>query len=483
MAQAWSTETVLALAPDAAAERAGHGLATPRAFSSAGSDGTVLWGLAAGSGQHPYQVVVDVSGTPSSIGYRCTCPSRKFPCKHVLGLTLLWSTGQVPPSAEPADFAALWWQDRLRTTAARARALQQAAPPTTPNPSDTGVASPASEEIGAEPTGADRTAPGAAGAAARKRAGRVAAGLEELERWLGDQVRTGLAGTPTKGRQHFERIAARMVDAQVPGVAARLREIPAVIGSTSSETASSWPARLLEEYALLRLLIVAHRRTGDPGDGAPIGPEMAATISAHLGFTRTAAEVLAGPPARDDWVLEGIREVAESKLSSRRFFLRGAGSGRWALVLQFRVGGGGWTGVAPTTPLGSSMAANLHFYPGSAPLRAQVGDVFSAGAPAAPAAAAAHTIAEARRAFAAVLALDPWTRRWPSVLDATPVRGAGGWLLVDAAGAAAPVRLEGTDPWLLAAAAGGLRSAVTVEWTPDGVVPLSVRSVDGVVQL
>lgn len=479
MGDAWSTETVLALAPDASAERAGRGLATPKAFSSAGSDGQTLWGLAAGSGQHPYQVVVDVSGPPSSIGYKCTCPSRKFPCKHVLGLTLLWSAGQLPPSAEPADFAAVWWQERQRKAAAADQRRSER--PDVSTASVTGGDDASPERTGPDDDDkADDTTPAAAGAAARKRAGRVAAGLNDLERWLGDQVRTGLAGTPAKGRQHFERVAARMVDAQVPGVAARLRELPAVVGSASSGTSPSWPARLLEEYGLLRLLVVAQRRTADPGGGNAIGPDMAATISNHLGFTRTAAEVLAGPPVRDDWVLEGIREVAESKLSSRRYFLRGNNTGRWALVLQFRVGGGAWTGVAPTAALGSTMAANLHFYPGSSPLRAQIGDVFSGGAAAEP---VAHPIVDARRAFAAVLALDPWIRQWPCVLQATPVRGARGWLLVDAAGAAVPVRLEGVDPWLLTAAAGGRPSPVMVEWTPDGVIPVSVRSLDGMVRL
>jgi hypothetical protein len=48
----------------------------------------------------------------------------------------------------------------------------------------------------------------------------VSVGLTELELWLGDQVRTGLAGLPRAGYAHFDAIAARMVDAQAPAVAA-----------------------------------------------------------------------------------------------------------------------------------------------------------------------------------------------------------------------------------------------------------------------
>ena len=62
----------------------------------------MLWGLCAGSGKNPYQTIVDLSGP----AYKCSCPSRKFPCKHALGLLLNWANGSVPEESAPADFAA-----------------------------------------------------------------------------------------------------------------------------------------------------------------------------------------------------------------------------------------------------------------------------------------------------------------------------------------------------------------------------------------
>ena len=60
----------------------------------------------------------------------------------------------------------------------------------------------------------------AARTAARRRE-RVTSGLAELDVWLHDQVRTGIAGASADAYRRFDGMAARMVDAQAPGVAAR----------------------------------------------------------------------------------------------------------------------------------------------------------------------------------------------------------------------------------------------------------------------
>src|SRR6202034_1641095 len=104
----WSADSVLDLAPDASSRRSGAALGRPAPWSGAGVAGDALWGLCAGSGKNPYQVVVDLSGP----AYQCSCPSRKFPCKHALGLLLNWANGSVPEESAPADFAAAWLAER-----------------------------------------------------------------------------------------------------------------------------------------------------------------------------------------------------------------------------------------------------------------------------------------------------------------------------------------------------------------------------------
>src|SRR5512132_2030262 len=156
MSDRWSRTQVLALAPDAASQRSAEGTANPRWWSEVGcyaAEGVgAVWGACKGSGATPYRSCVDLSGPAS----RCTCPSRKFPCKHALALLLLWSEGGVPVAAALPAWVAEWVEQR-REHADRS-AARRAAP-----------------GQGAEP--AD---PEAARRRAAQREGRVAAGLDDL---------------------------------------------------------------------------------------------------------------------------------------------------------------------------------------------------------------------------------------------------------------------------------------------------------------
>lgn len=82
---AWTSEQILALAPDASSAKAGKDLATARKWVSLGCTEQAAWGECQGSGSSPYRTQIDLSEP----AFRCSCPSRKFPCKHGLGLLLL----------------------------------------------------------------------------------------------------------------------------------------------------------------------------------------------------------------------------------------------------------------------------------------------------------------------------------------------------------------------------------------------------------
>src|SRR6267154_135129 len=114
----WSADSVFVLAPDDSSRRAAATLARPGQWKNgAGAAGDLVWGLCAGSAKNPYQVIVDLAGP----AFKCSCPSRKFPCKHALALLLLWSAGTVPDEPEPADYARTWQQAR-QSKAAGSRA-------------------------------------------------------------------------------------------------------------------------------------------------------------------------------------------------------------------------------------------------------------------------------------------------------------------------------------------------------------------------
>ena len=95
----WSPEQVEAIAPTPAALTAARPLTTVAKWGGLGADDRALWGSCRGSGAEPYDTMVDHVGVAS----RCTCPSRRHPCKHVLALLLLWVHGDVPDTTAPSQ--------------------------------------------------------------------------------------------------------------------------------------------------------------------------------------------------------------------------------------------------------------------------------------------------------------------------------------------------------------------------------------------
>src|SRR6266567_4870768 len=176
---AWSEERVLALVPDAAAAKAARTQAAATRWTGAGASQVALWGYCQGSGATPYQVCVDLA---EPAAFRCTCPSRRFPCKHAVGLLLRWSTGALPDAPVP-DWIGAWLAERA-ARAERAATRRESGP--------------------ADPDAAAR----AAGKRQERRAERVAAGVAELGEWLADQIRHGLSGLAGNAAEPLRSAAA-----------------------------------------------------------------------------------------------------------------------------------------------------------------------------------------------------------------------------------------------------------------------------------
>ncbi|EGX56045.1 hypothetical protein SZN_29852 [Streptomyces zinciresistens K42] len=430
----WTADQVLALAPDAASRKAGSKLGAAGPWSEAGSsdEGTV-WGLCKGSGSKPYQTVIDIADAAGP-AYKCSCPSRKFPCKHALGLLLLWAgeDGSVA-RAEPPDWAQEWTQARRQ----RAQEKREAGPA----------------------GGAESADPEAARRRSERRAARVTAGATELEQRLSDLLRGGLAGAEQAGYGLWEETAARMVDAQAPGLAARVRELGAIPGS-----GPGWPVRLLEECALLHLL--------DQGwlgqEGLPAG--LADTVRSRIGLPSSAD----GAPVRDRWLVLAQYDTADVKLTTRRIWLHGTDSGRTVLLLSY-----GAAGRAPelALPAGVALDAEVAAYPGAGRLRAALGEQFSPPEPSAHRPAGVTT-AEAAARYGDALRDDPWLEAVPVTLDrVVPTPDGASWQLADADGDTAlplaPAACARPGLWRLVALSGGAPVTVFGECGHRGFTPLT----------
>lgn len=417
---------VLALAPDPASAKAGEGLARRARWLHYGTDGRALWGECQGSGATPYRTQVDLAG----LAFRCSCPSRKFPCKHGLGLLLLHAAEPAVAATAP-DWVAEWLAKREQRVASAPAPADAAATPPVKAPAD----------------------PEAAAKRAQQRLARVAAGVEALGLWLADAVRTGLDAAPQQPPGHWLAAAARLDDAQAPGLARRVR---ALAGLASA--GDGWEENLLDAVARLHLAVAGWRRYGG------LAPARQADLRALAGIPEAREAVLAGPAEPGPWRVLGSRIETEDGLSARRCWLRRIADGRLALLLDFAPPG---QPLPPAPAPGSLCPEALAYYPGSLPRRALRADTTPA-----PAAGAETPLPDrldtARAAYAAALAAYPWLEH-----DGFALRGLtiepqrGGFRVRDAAGDHAPLALTPAEGWRLLAFGGGRPLTVLGEW--DGV--------------
>ncbi|MFH9889346.1 SWIM zinc finger family protein [Streptomyces luteogriseus] len=432
----WTADQVLALAPDAASRKAGSKLGAAGPWSEAGSsdEGTV-WGLCKGSGSKPYQTVVDIADAAGP-AYKCSCPSRKFPCKHALGLLLLWAADDAAvPSGQEPEWARQW------TTGRRRRAEEKKA----------------GDDSGAQSGSAD---PEAARRRAERRADRVTAGAVELEQRLADLLRAGLATAEQSGYGLWEETAARMVDAQAQGLAGRVRELGAI-----PSTGPGWPVRLLEECALLYLLGRGWLRRERLPDG------LAATVRSRMGLPASAD----GPPLRDRWLVLAQYDTTDPRLTTRRIWLHGDDSHRTVLLLSY-----GAAGRAPelALPVGLALEAEVSAYPGGAGRsRVALGEQFAPPAPAAIRPPGVTTSRAAAR-YGDALRDDPWLESVPVTLDrVVPAPDGDSWQLADADEDAAVPLTPGARSrpglWRLVALSGGAPVKVFGEYGHQGFTPLT----------
>lgn len=408
---------MLALAPDDASRKAARGLAVPSLWDGAGHDAEAAWGRLRGSGRDPYRVAIDLAGEPA---WTCSCPSRKQPCKHAVALLLLFARGQLGAAARPPE-ADEWLEgraERVAKVAARAERARTGA-----------VADPVAQE--------HRRA---------RREANVAAGIVDLERWLDDLVRGGLAAAQTRSWSSWDDAGARLIDAQAPGLANRVRNL-----GRAAHSGPGWPDRLLGQLGRLHLVLEGWHHL------AHLPPELAGEVRTQVGFPTARADVLAAAPVRDRWDVLAAVVADDGTLATRRVWLRGRSIGGWALLLD--TGPSGATFDVDVV-VGTTFEADVHRYPGATGQRSLVGDRHGDATPVDE--LEGSTVADALAADALALAASPWVPQTPVCLGrVVAVVDGERWLVVDQHGDGLPL----SGPlWEVLALSGGHPVGVVGEW-------------------
>lgn len=423
-----SLDDILKLAPDDASAKAAKGLVIPAKWPLLQVNDVALWGECQGSGSKPYQVQIDKSGP----AFRCSCPSRKFPCKHGLALMLLWhqdstrfSTGELP----------IWVSDWLGSRATRAE----------------------KQEAKKTESAAAEADPAAAAKREAARRERMTAGLADLQRWLVDLIRQGLANVPAQP-DIWDTMAKRMVDAQLPGIAQRLKTMETIPGRDDS-----WPSRLLLAFGKLQLLIEAYARLDQLPDA------LCMDLLTTLGVSQGREQIInTGEQVKDTWLVIGQAFDDEERLWVRRVWLESP-TGRRALLIDFSHG---TRQFEQTYLTGTSYLITLVFYPSAVPMRALVVDIpLHQHGDSIPQAASLN---DSFRELAESLSTNPWLRPLPlKVSTCTPLKSDNKWILLNDQQQTIPLALDRDSAWTLIAEASGRPVTLFGEWDGELLRPLS----------
>ncbi len=425
----WSIQRVEQLAPDPASFKAAQGAAKPAKWANLGRDARLVWGECQGSGANPYQVRADLL----DVTYKCSCPSRKLPCKHTLALLLLLAGGSIKEGTPP-EFVDEWSANRAR----RAEAKQ------------------------AKAAGGDKEVDQQAQARrVEKRESRIGEGLAQLETWLSDIVADGLAATRARGDAFWEKMAARLVDAQAPGLARRVRELSWVAASPE------WQTDLLAGIARLQLLVDGYRALDR------LAAPLAAEVRSLIGWTQDQQQLRERDGVRDHWHVIARRQIQDETLTTQTTWLHGANSQQFALVLEFVVGA---QPLPMNYTVGQVLDATLVYFDGEPALRALEKERHGSE-PRRVELPHGADIATLQSTFAAALARNPYLERLPFVLGGVrPVLASDGRLLLrDEAGRSMPVAPSCKHHWELIALSGGHALRSFGEWNGRSFDPYSVQ--------
>ena len=424
----WTQEQILALAPDTSSAKNAQALAVRSKWLSLGYNQQAIWGECQGSGSNLYRTQIDIR----ELAFKCKCPSPKTPCKHAIGLFLLF-----------ADQKDAFTEKTLR---------QETSLDTPKHKSDNKTES--TKKVIDTVAQAKR---------AQMRYNKVTAGMQDLELWLRDLVRQGLAVAQGQPYSFWDTAAARLVDAQASGVARMLREIGSI-----PHSGIGWEERLLTQLGRVYLLISGFKRL------ETFPAEMQADIRTQIGWTQQSEELLTSSGVRDRWLILGQRVTEEDKLRSQFNWLWGEQSQQPALILNFAYG---------SQPLdnslipGTSIDAELVFFESAYPLRSLV-KIHHDAAESVEGMPGFGSIQHMMQAYAKALAQNPWIEQFPVALQAVipvfnddgncrGVRDADGYMLSTSG-------LSSQQTWQLLALSGGHAVGIFGEWNGDRFLPLSV---------
>jgi hypothetical protein len=314
-----SESWIESVAPNADASKNGRALVLKGKLSPLQMDAeqTILFGECEGSGKAPYRVSCDFVRDDQPT-YRCSCPSRQFPCKHCVGLMFAYvlKRSSFTTAEVPKDIA-----EKREKLAGRAEKKQEEAEkPRTVNK----------------------------GALAKKIAAQLE-GLDLLEKLTFDLTRIGIGNMNAKSAREIEEKAKLLGNAYLPGAQAALHRYTKLFGDDrraggakgSSARDESVFSEALDQLARLHALVkhgraYLQKRLEDP----ELKPETETAIASWLGHAWQLSELRAAGLVQADAELLQVSFNTYDDVAREEYIDTGAwmnlSTGRIQLTQNFR---------------------------------------------------------------------------------------------------------------------------------------------------
>lgn len=398
-----------------------------------------VWGEYSTPGK-PFIVAVDLNGP----GFKCSCPSRKFPCKHALGLGILlfennglFKVGHnIPEDIEN-------WLEKRDARAEKGRKAEYTSP---------------KDQNDTEKIAEEKIEWNAATITSEKRIAEMKAGLGELKTWLEDLMRQGIASLESQGTERLFSIATRMVDAKLGSIGRRLRALIPILGQ------DDWHEQVMTTVGELYLLMNGLSKIEN------LPPLFQTEILTLAGVNIKKDLLLEKESVYDIWQVVGVVMGREEQLTSRRTWLMGENTGETAMLLDFSFGN---QGFEQHWNVGNYFEGGLIFYPSVFPQRAIL--AAKEGVPMTPPVLNGFsTIKKFKQGLKEAFAKNPWLMNFPAYFDkAIPVFKNKKWFLADESGAAIPMAADDLKGWKILAISCGEPIRIFGEWREGQLTPLS----------
>lgn len=305
--------------------------------------------------------------------------------------------------------------------------------------------------------------------AARKRIALENDGQAILATFLKDQIRAGLPALLEKGPQELEQAARRMTDAQLKGVAVRLKKF----AMQPFENTDAWYQSALALFAELFLLESAMRHPDRLPESVrqDIGTLMGRTITKKQLMAQADADL-----AQDVWCAAATFEWSEpDHIRGRKQWLYGLYTGRTAFILDYAHERMDLPPLA--CPPATLTPGVLVFYPASFPQRALLMPEVQPAVPRTPLHPPLAHWAAVQEQYAIALSQYPWLEQMLChVAGLTLFSHEKNWYLADAAGKMMPLTAPVAERtiWQMLAITGGHPVPCLLLYTHASVVPLGI---------